>query len=590
MNIDKNKKRHIAITMAFCQYSRPDPLRHVLWVFVLLFNMVTLADAGIQNEKDLGLSVFSFNNYAEKLEYEKKILEGLRKLLELEEHEIKPDEIVASELVTESENLSINKETGNYGTKLYTIKADLAPIKEVLFALASTSGKRLIIDEDITKKEISSMESIFLEHAPLVDIIDIILLAKGFESIISDDIIFITIPAKLNTGSLYDYYQEKAIQAYQRAMIKYPNYEGIARAYYELGNFYFTSGFPTIALQEYRVAAEKYPAHPVANSSMFQIGKCYEMLGDIENVRQSYLNFAEKYPIDSKVDDAYLVVGDLWRKQKAYKEAVEVYGYIIEEYPEEKTARLAQMRLGYVYVESNDYASALKTFMDMKNKSLQDELRFELEYQIGNCYYLMGKYTEAIKLLGEFVLYERENDLLDDAYYKLADCFFKQEDYITAYQLYKDVLTKVPDSKLSPYGVLFSGKSLRMINMNESAVKTLREGLGNFPDSAYTENMKFEIGLCYFDDENFDRAFEIFEEVSAQKNNSEDMSVQANIYAGLCLSREGQYKKAIEFYQKALNENVAIQEKNRIYKLIGDCYTELGALAEAVKAYQGEIL
>jgi len=564
---------------------------YVLMVFILLATMDKPACASVQDDKGIGgvLDV-PINDYEEKLKYEKKILDGLMKLLDLKESEIISDKIAASELVAKNENLFINKETSEYGTVLYTIKADLVSIDEILHALVSTSGRELVLDEDISKKEMFSVISISLEQVPLVDIIDIVVGARGFESIISDSIIFVTMPAKLNMVSPFDYYQEKAIQAYQKAMIKYPDYKGIGRAYYELGNFYFASGFPTIALQEYRVVVEKYPDLPMARTSMFYIGKCYEMLGDIGNAIQNYLYYVEKYPQDSNAVDAYFIMGDLWRKQKDYKKAIEIYTYIIEEYQEGSTIRLAQMQLGYTYVESEDYTSALNTFLDMKKKPLPDELRYEIGYQIGNCYYLMGQYAEAIKILNDFILYEQESDMRDDAYYKLADCFFEREDYLTAFQLYRDALTEFPDSNLSPYGYLYSGKSLRMMNMLESAKNTIRTGLGIYPDSVYTENMKFEIGLCYLEDESFERAFEVFEEIDTKNKNIEMVAYQANIYAGICLCREKQHRKAIDFYMKALDEDVTVQERNRIFKLIGDCYTDLGELTKAIRAYQGEIL
>ena len=562
----------------------------VLLVCILLMAMGKPTDASAQNDRGAGLLDVSIEDYEERLEYEKKVLDGLMKLLDLKEREIISDKIIASELVAKNENLSINKETSEHGRVSYTIKANLVSINEILHALVSTSGRELIVDEDINKKEMSSVVSVFLEHAPLVDIIDVTVGARGLESIISDDIIFITMPAKLNMASPFDYYQEKAIHAYQKAMIKYPNYKEMERAYYELANFHFASGFPTVALQEYRIVVEKYPDLPMARTSIFYIGKCHEMLGDIGNAIQSYLSYVEKYPQDSNAVDAYFSMGKLWRKQKDYQNAIGIYRYVIGEYPDENVVRLAQMQLGYTHLELKDYTSALNTFLDMKKKHLPDEFLCEIEYQIGNCYYLMDKYAEAIKILSDFVQYEQECDMRDDAYYKLADCFFKREDYLTAFQLYRNALTEFPDSNLSPYGYLYSGKSLRMMKMSESAKNTLRKGLGSHPDSVYTESMKYEIGLCYLEDESFGRAFEVFEGIDTKNKNIDKVAYQANIYAGICLHRERQHEKAIIFYIKALDEDVTVQERNRIFKLIGDCYTDLGDLTKAIKAYQGEIL
>ena len=64
---------------------------------------------------------------------------------------------------------------------------------------------------------------------------------------------------------------------------------------------------------------------------------------------------------------------------------------------------------------------------------------------------------------------------------------------------------------------------------------------------------------------------------------------QANLYAGICLSGEKQYRRALEFYRKALDENGTVGENDRVFGLVGDCYTELGELAKAVMAYQKEV-
>ena len=223
-----------------------------------------------------------------------------------------------------------------------------------------------------------------------------------------------------------------------------------------------------------------------------------------------------------------------------------------------------------------------------KRLVLPDKLRYELEYQIGNCYYLLGKYNEAIRVLKNFGFYEENNEMLDNAYYKLADCFFKTEDYLTAFQLYKNALTEFPDSSLSSHGFLYSGKSLRKMKMLDNAIETLKQGLSRHQDSIYADSIKFEIGLCYLDDENYKRALDVFEEIAEGKRDK-DMVIKANIYAGISLAQDKQQEKAIEHYQKALKEDTLEKRIDWVSKLVGDSYTELGLLAEAVKAYQQDI-
>lgn len=586
---------------------------HLFMVFSFLAFTSGAIVAGEQSGEDARLLNMSIDQYKARVSDERKILEGLKKLFELEQRKALSDEGVTTEMVAMNEDLYIEKKTGNYDTVFFSIKADLVSMDEILQTLVSASGKKIIIDEDIDKEELSSVISIHLENTPLVDIIDIILGAKGLETIISENLIFVTLPAKLHVASSYGYYQEKAIQAYQKAMIKYPSYDGIVRAYHELGNFYLASGFPSIALQEHMEVIANYPDHPLARRSLFNAGKSYEMLDDIENAKKLYLKYVQKYPQATDVDDTYLIIGDLWRRQGNYEKAAEVYHYIIKEYHDRDTVMFAHMRLGYVYIDSKDYASALKTFLNMKKVFqsgrrefgspgnnvlmangliLPDELRYALGYQIGNCYYLLREYDKAIWELSKFVFHEQDNDMLDDAYYKLADCFFKKEDYLTAFQLYKSALSELPDSSLSPHGFLYSGKSLRRIKMLDSAIEILNQGLSRHQDGIYAENMKFEIGLCYLDDENYKRALDTFEKIVKRKRNK-DLTVKADIYAGVCLERDKQFEKAIERYQEALafggEGDLTEKQKNWVFRLIGDSYSELGLLSKAIKAYQQDI-
>lgn len=582
---------------------------NLLTMFLLLVGTTGYAGADVRNGTGTVLDM-PVDEYKKMINDEKTVLNGLKRLLELKQRQALQDEDMAIEFVAENEGLSINRKKGNYGTILYSIKADLISMDLVLQTLASTCRKKIIIDEDIDKEEIASVISINLEDAPLIDIIDVILGAKGLEPIISENLIFVTLPAKLNVVSSYGYYQDKAIQAYQKAMIKYPDYKGIAQAYYELGNFYLASNFPSIALQEYRTVSANYSDHPLAKKSKFNEGKCYVKLDDLEKARGSYLDYVLRYPNESNVDDTYLIIGDLWRKQGNYEKAIESYNFVIKEYHDSDSVISAHMRLGKTHLDAGDYSLALQTFLDMKGKFqsesdiqayqpedtiltsdrliMPDEVRYELEYQIGNCYYLFGDYNEAISALSNFVFYEKGNDVQEKAYYKLADCFFRTGDFLTALQLYKGALAVYPDSSLSSQGFLYSGKSLRLMNMLDSAVEILNQGLSKYPDGIYSESIKFEIGLCHLDDENNKRAFDIFKRI-AERKKDKDLAVKANIFAGVCLGRDKQYEKAIVNYRKVLDGEVTEKQRNWVSGLIGDSYSELGLLTEAVKAYRQDI-
>ena len=111
-------------------------LVYLLMIFFILNFTSGYIEADEQSEKEARLLNLSLDEYKEKVADERKILEGLKKLLEIRQHEalkklseIKQREALSeegmtTELVTVNQNLSINMRRGNYGTVLYSIRAD----------------------------------------------------------------------------------------------------------------------------------------------------------------------------------------------------------------------------------------------------------------------------------------------------------------------------------------------------------------------------------------------------------------------------------------------------------------------------------
>ena len=58
---------------------------------------------------------------------------------------------------------------------------------------------------------------------------------------------------------------------------------------------------------------------------------------------------------------------------------------------------------------------------------------------------------------------------------------------------------------------------------------------------------------------------------------------------GVCLMQDKQFEKAIESFKEAFNGEMTEKQRNWAFELTGNCYSELGLLEKAVKAYQQDI-
>lgn len=493
------------------------------------------------------------------------------------------------------ETLSITAESTDYGVVLYTVRVSRATVSEFLKTLSNACSVKIAIDDDVDTSILASYITVYLEKAPLEDILEVVLGSKGLEYIIKNDEVLVAFPTKLSSDSALEYLKDKAVQLYQKAQIKYPNCPLLTKAYFELGNYYFNMGSYLLAIQEFQTIVDKYPNDELVRHALINIAKCYEKLSDFENARHVYFRFIDIYRSDELIDDVYLSIGDTWYIQGEYSKAISIYKKILADFAKNnpETSGLAQLQLGRSYQRRGDYKDALDTFLTMRKKSGTrfagaEKYHAEVEYQIGNCLYQIGNYEEASTVLGNLLVTEPTNPVVDDVFCRFADCSYMQGDYFGAIQAYKGVLASFPNSKLAPRAHYYMGRCFQRLQLYNAAVRVFLEGLQKYPTSPYRKAMEFDLGLVFLEKEDFRHAYETFTQFAA---NGADKSllVEANFYAAECLFNEKKYSEALSTYNTILTIDPAICGTSRecIYKRIGDCYKELGQLDKSILAYQG---
>ena len=95
-------------------------------------------------------------------------------------------------------------------------------------------------------------------------------------------------------------------------------------------------------------------------------------------------------------------------------------------------------------------------------------------------------------MLGNLLESCDEEKFTESAGFLLGDCFYKQDDTFAAFQIYKKMVSEYPKSDKAPHGTYWLGKCLNAMNMHESAVNVLSEGVQKFPNDWYTTRMALE--------------------------------------------------------------------------------------------------
>lgn len=568
--------------------------------FIGIFTIFLVTAAPLRGE---GMPSDSYN-ISENLNIEKRNLEKLRtqlQILEIKEDEEKeiqnsgPRNVEQESskklrkvpiVINPNENIVLTKEIGEYGVTVYSIDATQVKITDVLQALSASFGKSIIVDEDVDAAYVSSYVNISIQKSPLQDILEVVLGIRGLEFIQNEDSIYVITLSKLNEDTAFEYYRDKGIQLYQKAQLKFPNDRRVAKAYFELGNYYYDLGFNFLALQEYKIVLGKYKEPQLSKEALFKIGRCYDSLKDHENARRVYFQFMYSYPKDPLVDDALLSIGDSFAVQGLYHKAIDVYERVIREYPKEDTACSAQFNMAKTHVKMGNYRGALQSFLQAREKYDSGQMRSEIEYQIGNCLYLLNEYQDAGSVFGNLLVSEPggEGELMENASFLLGDCFYKQDNYLAAFQVFRRAIDTYSKNSKVPYGMYFMGKSLSAMNMTDLAIQTFRDGMQAYPDNDYASKMALDIGNCYFDRGDYNLAYRTFGNFVKQYPNSE-LVVEGMIGAAEALYHDKKYEEAINSYLELLKTNNEEKIRRYAFKRIGDCYKSVGKLEQALKAY-----
>jgi TolA-binding protein len=490
-------------------------------------------------------------------------------------------------LINPNENILLKKEMGEYDVQVYSIDATQVTVADVLQALSASFGKSIIVDDEVDPAYLASYINISIQKSPLQDILEVVLGMRGLEFVQNEDSIFVTSLAKLNIDTAFEYYRDKSIHLYQKAQIKYPNDPRIVKAYFELGNYYYDLGFNFLALQEYQIIVRKYRGSPQAKESLFKIGRCYDRLKDSESARRAYFQFLCSYPKDLLVADALLSIGDSLMEQGLYNKALDIYEKVIREFANDDSGATtkAQFSIAKAYMKMGEYRNAIQVFLKARWKYCSDQRRAEIEYQIGNCLYLLNEYQDASNVLGNYLVNEEEGEFGENAIFLLGDCFYKLDNYLGAFQIFRKATERYSKSNKVPGGIYCMGKSLRAMNMPESAIKILREGLQAFPVDDTAGKMAFEIGMCYFDKGDYCLAYNAFDSFVKQYPQDE-LVVEAMIVMSDALLNDKKYVEATNSYFGLLKTSNSDDIRRYAFNRIGECYKYMGKLQQAIKAYQ----
>ncbi|MDA3881312.1 MAG: tetratricopeptide repeat protein [Prolixibacteraceae bacterium] len=232
-----------------------------------------------------------------------------------------------------------------------------------------------------------------------------------------------------------------------------------------------------------------------------------------------------------------------------YDKVIEIGEDLVRAAPAEQKNEILKI-VGDAFYENNKFINAIK-YLD-EYEGVNGRKAPEDFYRLGYCYYQIKDYNKAIT---NFEKATGNKDLMaQNAYYHLADCYLKTDSKNKARVAFEqaskyDFDPKIERDALFNYAKLTYELSYSPFN---ETIKAFDQYINKYPDSKRNDAAFNYLVKVYMTTKNYGDAITSIEKIKNQSPSIKEALQRVTFYRGLELLNDGHYKRALEFFDKSL--------------------------------------
>lgn len=260
-----------------------------------------------------------------------------------------------------------------------------------------------------------------------------------------------------------------------------------------------------------------------------------ELFGAVEN--------EERYQEDLSYFQA-----DMNFKQGNFRKAIELG---LEQLPRADRRDRSEINkiIGESYFNLGEYEKAIPYLREYQGE--RGKWNNTDYYQLGYAYFQQGDYEKAINEFNKII--DGNNEVAQNAYYHLAQAYLKADQKQQALNAFKNASEMDFNEAIKADAALNYAKlSYEIGNSYASTPQVLMTYLENYPNSPAKEEINELLINSFITSKNYEEAMRLL-----QGNRNFQNSVvyqQVALYRGLELYNEGNYREALEYFERALEQ------------------------------------
>ncbi len=404
-----------------------------------------------------------------------------------------------------------------------------------------------------------------------------------------------------------------AIRNYQRFIYKYEDSDWYQRAFLELVDCYYNVN----RLVQAEKMALKFLAQEAnsefASQMRHMLGWVYYKKGDLQKAVAEFESVAnDSKDIDLKIN-SLCRVGDLLAEMGKVEEAMDKYNLILREYPDSLYAEYAQYQLGIYLFQREDYEGAILAFRVAIESFPKSLLLDKVHFYLAGAYFKQGDYKTALAEIEVFLnsqpeesfrkkasiqkaalLYNVEkykeaedfikgNDILGSdpyAHFLLAKIYLKDKKFQDADKEYDWLKENLDDPDMLAYFYFHRAELDFYLKEWDRACSNFQNSYQIARKDYVKEQSLYWQGWCYYNKNDLEKAFDIFDILKDSKN----LSQEAKYNIALVFNAQGKSEQAINVLKTIASQ------KGRFKRLaalkLGDIYKERNDRQGALEQYR----
>ncbi len=292
-----------------------------------------------------------------------------------------------------------------------------------------------------------------------------------------------------------------------------------ADAYNRLGDCYFYNRNYIAAEQYYRKATET--DREQSDYALYRSGIAQGLTKNYEGKIETLQKLINEYPTSVYAEQAYYELGRSYISLENYDRAVEVFTKFTKRYPKSKMSRRAVAEIAIIHNQNGEHKKAIDAYKQIIRDYPQSEEAQIAAQDLKNIYVENGKVDEyaayAATTPGLKAMESSERDTLT---YLAAEKIYAKGDIDNAKREFEKYIKNFPDGSFAINSHYYTG----LIYYNQQAPKDALAHLEKviaYPDNKYSEEAMALASELYYNEETYDKAYELYKLLSEKSDNEE---------------------------------------------------------------------